>query len=420
MQNIKGKRLLLLGSSVWKDIIQQFAKEFEVKLIFAGLYPAPLDEIADESYRIDTTNAAVMIPFIKEHNIDGIYMGGSEFIISSTCQYINQLGYPCYCSKEQWDLLQDKAKFKSLCIQHGLPVVPRYEIDKNNLNESLPNNAYPVITKPTDGSGSNGFSVCHNLDEFIEGYKKAEADSPTKSVICEKFVNNQGIVVFYSFTNGEMVYTLTEDKYPVKYEKQGSYVGGLFLCESEFSSEFRNLYEGNIRKMFKSIGIKEGTIWIEIFKDENNYYFNEVGYRHGGSYSFYTVDYMSGINQMYADLYYALTGESKLYGFKSLIPSSIKKNMKYCIYPIHMEAGTIANFEGVEEIRALHNCVFFPISKNIGDNIKETGSWGQCVALLHFTYETFDECKATINKLHRTFKVLDKNVKNLIYKKLTL
>ena len=85
-----------------------------------------------------------------------------------------------------------------------------------------------------------------------------------------------------------------------------------------------------------------------------------------------------------------------------------------------MEAGTIANFEGIEEIRALHNCVFFPISKNIGDNIKETGSWGQCVALLHFTYETFDECKATINKLHRTFKVLDKNGRNLISKKLTL
>ena len=420
MQNLKGKRLLLLGSSVWKDIIQKFAKEFEVKLIFAGLYPAPLDEIADESYRIDTTDANVMKPFIKEHNIDGIYMGGSEFIISSTCQYINQLGYPCYCTKEQWDLLQDKAKFKELCIKHGLPVVPRYEINKNNLEKSLPENVFPVITKPTDGSGSNGFSVCHNLEEFIKGYKKAETDSPTQSVICEKFVNNQGIVVFYSFTNGEMIYTLTEDKYPVKYEKQGSYVGGLFLCESEFASEFRNRYEEKIRSLFKSIDIKEGTIWIEVFKDHDNYYFNEVGYRHGGSYSFYTVDYMSGINQMYADLYYSLTGKSKLYGFTSLIPSHVNKNMKYCIYPIHMTAGVIADFEGVDKVKSWNNCVFFPISKNIGDHIKETGSWGQCVALLHFTYETIDECKATINKLHRTFKVLDNKGINLISQKLIL
>ena len=420
MQNLKGKRLLLLGSSVWKDIILKFAKEFEVKLIFAGLYPAPLDEIVDETYRIDTTDASVMIPFIKEHNIDGIYMGGSEFIISSTCQYINQLGYPCYCNKEQWNLLQDKAKFKDLCIQHDLPVVPRYVINSDNLEDSLPNEAYPVITKPTDGSGSNGFSVCHNVKEFIEGYKKAEADSPTQSVICEKFVNNQGIVVFYSFTNGKMVYTLTEDKYPVKYEKQGSYVGGLFLCESVFASDFRNRYEEKIRKMFNSIGIKEGTIWIEIFKDNDNYYFNEVGYRHGGSYSFYTVDYMSGINQMYADLYYALTGESKLYGFTSLIPSKIDKNKKYCIYPIHMNPGTIASFEGIDEVVSWSNCVFFPISKNIGDSIIETGSWGQCVALLHFTYETMDECKATINNIHKTFKVLDNNGTNLVCKKLIL
>lgn len=414
MHDLKGKRLLLLGSSVWKDIIRKFAIEYDVKLIFAGLYPAPLDEIADEFYRIDTTNAEVMIPFIKEHKIDGIYMGGSEFIISSTCHYINQLKYPCYCTKEQWDLLQDKAKFKELCIKHQLPVVPRYQIDSNDIEGSVPFDAYPVITKPTDGSGSNGFSVCHNPQELIEGYKKAEADSPTKSVICEKFVNNQGVVVFYSFTNGEMVYTLMEDKYPVKYEKQGSYVGGLFLCESEFSREFRNKYEDNIRQMFKSIGIKEGTIWIEIFKENQNYYFNEVGFRHGGSYSFYTVDYMSGINQMYADLYYALTGESKLFGFTSLVPQNVNRKKKYCIYPIHMNAGTIANIEGIEEIRSWENCVFFPISKNIGDTIKETGSWGQCVALIHFTYDTFEECKRIIDNVHNTFKVIDESGNNLV------
>lgn len=418
MKNLKGKRLLLLGSSVWKDIIKKFADEFEVKLIFAGLYPAPLDDIADEYYRIDTTDANVMIPFIKEHNIDGIYMGGSEYIISSTCEYINQLGYPCYCTKKQWDFLQDKAKFKELCIQHGLPVVPRYKIDNANIEDSLPNDAYPVITKPTDGSGSTGFSICHNLKEFIDGYKKAENNSPTKSVICEKFVNNQGIVVFYSFTNGEMVYTLTEDKFPVKYEKHGSYVAGLFLCESEFATEFRNLYEEKIRNMFKSIGIKEGTIWIEIFKDGNNYFFNEVGYRHGGSYSFYTVDYMSGINQMYADLYYALTGESKLYGFNSLVPANVEGGKKYCIYPVHMQPGTIDRIEGAEAIRSWDNCVFFPISKNIGDTISDSGSWGQSVALLHFTYETCEECKTIIEELHKTFKVFDENGKNLVNKML--
>ena len=198
MQDIRGKRLLLLGSSVWKDLIKSFADYYGVKLYFAGLYPAPLDDIVEEYYRIDTTDPKVMIPFVKEHQFDGVYMGGSEFIVSHACTWINQLGLPCYCEKEHWDILQNKSRFKDLCIKHGLPVVPKYNINPDDIAHSIPETEYPVITKPTDGSGSNGFSVCHNAEELIEGYYKAAENSPSASVICEKFVNNKGLVVYLS------------------------------------------------------------------------------------------------------------------------------------------------------------------------------------------------------------------------------
>ncbi len=41
--------------------------------------------------------------------------------------------------------------------------------------------------------------MCHNSQELIKGYKVANECSPTGSVICEKFVKNKGLVVFYSF-----------------------------------------------------------------------------------------------------------------------------------------------------------------------------------------------------------------------------
>ena len=157
-----------------------------------------------------------------------------------------------------------------------------------------------------------------------------------------------------------MRYALTEDKYPVKYEKQGSYVAGLFLCESKDKEDFRNRYEEKIAKMFKSIGIKEGTIWIEIFHEGDEYYFNEVGYRYGGSFSFYSVDYITGINQVYADLYYATTGESKLDGFSSLIPNNVERNKNYCIYPVHCLPGTIAKIQGLDELKNWPNVVLIP------------------------------------------------------------
>lgn len=416
MVDIRGKKLLLLGSSVWKDLIKSFADFYGVRLFFAGLYPAPLDEIVEEYYRIDTTDPELMIPFVKEHGFDGVYMGGSEFIISHACSWINQLGLPCYCEKEQWGVLQDKSRFKDLCIKFGLPVVPKFSINPESIADSVPQSAFPVITKPTDGSGSNGFSVCHNAEELVKGYRIAAECSPTASVICEKFVNNIGLVVFFSFSNGNMHFVLSEDKVPVKYEKQGSYVAGLFTCPSLSESRFRALYEEKLRALFSSIGINEGTIWIEVFKDGDCFFFNEVGYRYGGSFSFYSVDYFSGINQFYADLYYALTGDSKLFGFNSLVPNSVRCGLSYCIYAVHCDSGTIAEENGIADIlnKFPDRIVAIPHQKNVGDTIIETGSFGQVVCLFHFVYETDNERDCILRTIQSTYQVLDEQGKNLV------
>lgn len=418
MEELKGKRLLLLGSNVWRDIIKRFADEYGVTLLFAGNNTGHLGEIVDEVYNVNSIDHDAMKDFIKTHEVDGVYVGGSELVISHACQYLNELNIPCYCTKEQWECLQNKGKFKDLCIKNGLPVVPRYVISKNNISVAVPQEAYPVITKPTDGSGSNGFSVCHNVKELAEGYRIASACSYSGQVICEKFVNNKGLVVFYSFSNGKMRYALTEDKIPVKYDKQGSFVAGLFLCESKLKNEFRERYEKKIERMFQSIGIKEGTIWIEVFHDNNEYYFNEVGYRYGGSFSFYSVDYMTGINQVYADLYFAATGKSKLDGFSSLIPESVERGKHYCIYPVHCLPGTIEKFDGLENLKSWPNVVLVPCQHEVGDTIVDSGSFAQVVCLVHFTYDTLEECNEIIDKIHNTLKVLDAEGNNLLVKKI--
>lgn len=419
MIDIRGKKLLLLGSSVWKDLIKSFADEYGVRLFFAGLYPAPLDDIVEEYYRIDTTDPELMVPFVKEHGFDGVYMGGSEFIISHACSWINQLGLPCYCEKGQWEVLQDKSRFKDLCIKFGLPVVPKFSINPERVADSVPQSAFPVITKPTDGSGSNGFSVCNDAEELENGYRIAAECSPTGSVICEKFVNNKGLVVFFSFSNGHMHFVLSEDKTPVKYEKQGSYVAGLFTCPSKSETRFRDLYEDKLACLFSSIGIREGTIWIEVFKDGDDFFFNEVGYRYGGSFSFYSVDYMSGINQFYADLYYAITGDSQLFGFPSLIPFGVSRGQSYCIYPVHCASGKICGEKGIESILMAYkaNIVCVPHQKCVGDIIVDSGSFGQVICLFHFVYDGERELKEILSYIQRVYKVVDDNGKNIVLNK---
>lgn len=416
MQDLNNKRLLVLGGSIWKDAIKQFADANKITIISAGLYPAGTDDIADEVYRIDTIDENVMIPFIKEKNIDGVYLGGSELIISGACGYVNKLGLPCYCTKEQWDFLQNKANFKQLCISHGLPVVPQYKIDVNNVEGSVPTEAFPVITKPNDGCGSNGFSICHNSEELVDGYKKAAANSPTHTVICEKLVKNDGVGVFYTFSNGNVIFSGSEDKFPVHFKEQGSYVGGLFTFKSKYEDDYLRRFNSKVEMMFQSIGVKEGAIWIELFHDGDNYYFNEVGFRPGGSVSIYPVDYMAGINQLAADLYFALTGESKICGHTSMIPKYFERGLNYAVYPMFVRAGVITEIFGLDNLN--DNVVFYTVTKPIGYKMEETGSFGQILVLVHFIYRDKERLIKDIEHLHNTVKVIDANGENMVIKKL--
>ena len=406
----------MLGGSTWKEAIKVFADENEITLIAAGLWHVGIYDIAHESYTVDLMNPEIMKAFIKEHNIDGVYMGGAENIISVACQYLNEIGLPCYCNKNQWEFLQNKANFKQLCINSGLSVVPQFNIDPENIVFSVPTDAYPVITKPTDGCGSNGFSVCHNAEELIEGYKKAAADSPTQSVICEKFVKNTGVVVFYTFSNGKVIFSGLEDKYPVKFEKQGSYVGGLFSFESKFTKEYRERFDAGVEKMFQSIGITEGSAWIEVFHDGDNYYFNEVGFRYGGSISIYPVDYLTGINQVAADIYYALTGDSKPYGHTSLISDNITRGLHYAVYPVYAGAGVVTKVEGLDDMG--ENIVFRTITKQIGAEIKDCGSFNQNIAIVQFVYKDKTELNQTIDRIHNNLRILDADGNNMVIRML--
>lgn len=415
MKNLKGKRLLILGGSMWKEAIEQYARENEIVLIATGNNRgAGIFDIADECYDVDSTDIVAMKKLIVEQSIDGVYMGGSEPVISAACVYINELKLPCYCTTQQWQNLQNKNNFKKLCRDFELPVVPQYDASYEELSKLSQTIDYPVITKPTDGCGSSGFSICNNLSELKDGYNKAQKASSTGGVLIEKLVKNSAVVVFYTASNGKLYFSGIEDKYPVRFSGRDSFVGGAFVFESKRKEIFRHNYESKIQRMFNSIGIKEGSIWIEVFVDGDNYYFNEMGYRYGGSVSIYPVDYFYGYNQVAADIYYSLTNESCIEGFPSLISDDIPRKKHYCVYPIILRGGVVNKVIGFDNILRISTVVAVPSGMKIGKKIEDSATFSQTFALLHFVFDTKEEFNDTIRTALKDLCVIDENGENMI------
>lgn len=406
MQDIRGKRLLLLGSNVYKELIKQIADTYGIKLIFAGLYPGELDEIADEVYRIDTTDANVMIPFIRSHQIDGVYMGASEFIISSVCDYINEIGLPCICNSEQWKILQNKRTFKQLCKKFDLPITPDYEYQKDKIL------SYPVIVKPVDGCGSEGLYECSSFEEIEDAYKKAQLCSKTQEVIIEKKIKNDAIYVYYTMTNGRISLDLTEDTHGVS-EENGSFTKSIYFAPSSFEKEFILLYDNKIRSMISSIGLQNGDIWFEVFHSEGKYYFNESGFRPAGHKSMYPVQYFSNINQIASLIYYNLTGVGERLTYPRLYSTDYKAE-NYCIYPLHGKRGIIKDIMIDRELYIHPNIIVISIQRHSGDNIQNDKDFHSIIGFVHFVFNTKNECINLIDMIHEKIKITDCKDCNII------
>ena len=407
---LDGKRLLLLGGSSWKDAMKDFANTLGVTLIATGNNKsAGIFDIADEGYQIDSTDADAMKKLIISKNIDGVYMGGSEAVISSASDYLRELDMPCYCTKEQWNFIQNKLKLKKLLREFSLPTVYSYDILYEDIDKNAERFNFPVVTKPADSCGGTGFSVCTNTEEIKEGYLLAAEKSTSNEVIVEDFVENNSIVVFYTFSEGKMIFSGIEDKYPMQYAKKGSFVAGMHVFNSSMEQKFREKFDEKLALMFSSIGIKEGSIWLEVFVSGDNYYFNEAGYRYSGSVTVYPIDYFYGINQVASDMYYALTGKSIVKGWNSLIPENITHKKHYCLYPVYLNAGTIKSVNGVCEVEKLPDVVKVFVTKSEGCIVHRTGDFSQNFGFVHFVFDTKCEFKETIRKIDSLLSIKNTN-----------
>lgn len=405
MQDIRGKRLLLLGSNVYKDIIKQIADAYGLVLIFAGLYPGELDEIADEVYRIDTTNSDVMLEFIKTHQIDGVYMGASELIISSACDYINQAGLPCICNSDQWNAIQNKKLFKQLCRRFDLPVTTEYDFQEEKIL------SYPVIVKPVDGCGSEGLFECLSFAEVQTAYIKARASSKSHEVIIEEKVKNDAIYAYYTFTDGKYSLDLTEDTYGIN-EQNCSFTKSIYLAPSRFDKEFIALFDSKIKSMLSSIGLHNGDLWFEVFHSNGKYFFNEAGFRPAGHKSMYPVEFFSGINQVASLIYYSLTGEGERLRFPKLLKKQ-SDGKNYCIYPIHGKQGNIKKVVINRELYLDPRVLLVSLQRHPGDNIENENNFQGIIGFVHFSYDDIAELESIITNIENAVNIFDSSGNSL-------
>lgn len=91
----------------------------------------------------------------------------SEFDIQNMIELCEPAGLCCYCF--------NKARFKELCKDFGVPCVLEYDFTAEMNRKDLYAIRYPVVIKPVDASSSVDLYVCWDEDDLSRNVSKALA-----------------------------------------------------------------------------------------------------------------------------------------------------------------------------------------------------------------------------------------------------
>lgn len=379
--DLKNKKLLILGSNAITCSIVEAAKVLGVYTIVTSwtkLEDAPAKQIADEYWDISLTDYDALLKGIKAEGVDGILTGFTDSYLLPYQHLCELANLPCYATKEVFETTMDKAKFKQLCRDNSIPVIPEYRID--TFDPSVINEKNKVIIKPVDNSGSRGVILCETPEDYQRCLEYALSFSEKKQVVIEKYMEMDSISLSYTIQDGVVSLSTTDDRHVHKAPK-GSSVTNFGIYPSKYTSAYIEKIDGLMKNMYKKAGVRNGVIAVQFFTNGEEFYVMEMGHRlTGGQHYTYTM-MENGISALDCLIHYALTGKMADY---SIVEKDNAEFMHtYCHLFILGKQAKIARFEGMDYIKNMPELMHLTQMRKAGDMIGADGTSAQKVLGLH-------------------------------------
>lgn len=370
---LKGKRLLILGGSRISCEIIRHARAMGIITGVTDWYAlekSPAKQMADEAYFVNTSDIDAMVELIKVKKFDGVLTGFTDSVLPYYAEMCERAGLPSYGTKEQFDIFIDKKKYKALMRQFDVPTIPEYSIDLDRFDETTADIVYPVIVKPADSSGSRGITVCDNKAELKEAISCAVETSKAKEVLVEQYIDNAEATIFWLFVDGQYYMMLLGNRH-VKHNQEGELpLPAGYTYPADAQPRFLAEVAPKMENMFRSVGIKDGMMFMQCKIVDGTCVVYDIGYRLTGSLEYINLKGMCGFDPLDMMIRFAVTGETGEPDIAQKVDPYLGGKYSYNV-SLLCKPGKIAEIKGLDEIRKLPGVFDVVVAHPVGDTITE-------------------------------------------------
>jgi biotin carboxylase len=408
--DLRGKRLLILGGMRISCEIVRKAKEMGIHTIVADYNPvslSPAKSIADQHAEVSITDCDAVVEYIRKNDIDGVIVGFNDMLLPYYAEICRKAGLPSYGTKEQFETLIAKDHYKALCRQFGVPTIPEYDINDKDIH-------YPVLVKPVDSSGSRGITICHNHQELLSAVEKGKNASKTAKVLIERYMEGREVTVFWTFQDRHYYLSALGNRH-VKHN-QGQDVIPLpvgYTFPSIYLPKYRAEVEDNCKAMFKHLGISDGMMFMQCKVEDGTCYVYDLGFRLTGSLEYKILERVCGYNPLEMMIEFALTGRM---GRESIAAKSVPEfktpafNVSCLCAP-----GTIKEITGTDVVKSFPEVEDAVLAHCPGETITESmkGLLAQITVRILGSVGQKEDLLPVMQQINNIIHIIGENGENL-------
>lgn len=420
MKKFEGKKLLLLGSNVGTLDLIHYAKEHGALTIVADNLPKDKSfgkQVADRDVMISTSDFETLKKYIQEEHVDGVFAGISELNLLSAMKLCEYFNFPFYCTRKQWDSIEDKEIFRNMCNTHHVPCPKTYFTGSRIPDELLPTICYPVIIKPVDASSSIGITICRTQDTLLAAVPEAKRSSEKGRFIIEEFFEGDEFTAHYTIANGEVTLSCVDNRVPVAiHEGDVTTIPLARLYPSTFTNEYIKQVNKHVIKLCKSLEMSTGVLFVQGLynKQQNQFCIFEAGLRCAGEAPYRLLEKVNGINFMNNFIDYALL--RRVEGFDSSKDDPYLNNKICCVASFVAQGGKVGKIQNFKEtIRIVPSIVDSECRYHEGDIVPDGNTLRQIMLRFVLICDNREQLVNDMEFINSNIKVLDEGGHNMCY-----
>lgn len=407
----------MLGTNVGSLDAVQYAQSQGYRVIVTDNYSESYGAkaIADEVASISTRDVLALVEFARDEHISGVFTGVSEDSIRSALDVSEALDLPFYCTREQWDQLMDKERFRTLSIESGVPSPATYFVgDAQATPIDISTVVLPCIVKPVDGSALSGISVCRTHDELPQAIAQAIATSRRGAIVIEEFVEGDEFTAAYVVKDGVASLSSIDDRHPFTAPGITTTFPILRVYPSRHLDEFISTCDESVHELVRRVGLSNACLYVQGIRTPNRIVIFEAGLRLAGEAPYRFLEIVNGVNPLH-HLVHASFGKASDY---DLTKDDPQLGGKACaILSFIGKPGRVASIIGFEEtLESITHIVDSEVRYKEGDQIRADGTLRQIVARFILVCKTRKQLRAVIEEINSRVDFLDDTGTSLVEK----